>query len=185
MSEETLIRNSSPTLAGIKTASLFSCDYEDRKTLMEEIRAYNAMLVKKGIVIIPLKIEAGRALVYVYRPKLLEVTLENELSRRILTHFGYKDIKSESAAKQIFHLIKRLEGSEFPHETGIFLGYPPEDVIGFIENKAKNFKFSGLWKVYGDVDEAIKMMDSYKKCTRTYMRLINSGYHIDNLAVSR
>ena len=25
---------------------------------------------------------------------------------------------------------------EFPHDIGLFLGYPPEDVLGFITNKA-------------------------------------------------
>ena len=35
-------------------------------------------------------------------------------------------------------LIKRLnEDAEFPHEIGLFPGYPPEDVRGFIENRAE------------------------------------------------
>ena len=37
---------------------------------------------------------------------------------------------------------------EFPHEIGVFLGYPLADVIGFIENRGKNFTACGYWKVY-------------------------------------
>lgn len=184
MSEETLIRNSSPTLAGIKAASLFSCEFSDRSQLMNEIRFYNSILVSKGIIILPLKFQNNRALVYVYRPKLLEKTFENELSCQLLRKYGYKNLTSNSHGKQISRLIQRLRDNEFPHEAGIFLGYPPEDVIGFIENNAHNFKFSGLWKVYGNVEEAIKTMNSYNKCTQTYMKLINRGYHIDTLTVS-
>ena len=48
-------------------------------------------------------------------------------------------------------LIRRLQDeAEFPHEIGLFLSYPPEDVQGFIDHHARDFKLSGLWKVYGD-----------------------------------
>lgn len=43
---------------------------------------------------------------------------------------------------------------DFPHEIGLFLGYPAEDVKGFIENKAACSKCSGCWKVYGDEQAA-------------------------------
>ena len=38
MSEEILIRQGAPTLAGIKAGSLFPCPCEDRKALMTDIR---------------------------------------------------------------------------------------------------------------------------------------------------
>lgn len=47
-------------------------------------------------------------------------------------------------------LAQRMEAvGDFPHEVGFFLGYPAEDVVGFIRNKGQNFKFCGRWKVYG------------------------------------
>ena len=39
------------------------------------------------------------------------------------------------------------ESGEFPHEVGLFLSYPPEDVKGFIDHRANNFKCAGLWTV--------------------------------------
>ena len=48
-------------------------------------------------------------------------------------------------------LIERLQNREdFPHEIGLFLSYPPEDVQGFIDNRAHNYKRICAWKVYGD-----------------------------------
>lgn len=38
MSEELIIRQCAPTLAGIKTGSLFPCPYTDRKEIQNEIR---------------------------------------------------------------------------------------------------------------------------------------------------
>ena len=49
---------------------------------------------------------------------------------------------------------------------GLFLGYPPEDVRGFIENRAAGCKLIGCWKVYGDVDAAKEKFASFERCTR-------------------
>ena len=46
--------------------------------------------------------------------------------------------------------------SDFPHEVGLFLGYPPRDVEGFIREKARRAKCTGAWKVYGDEEAARK-----------------------------
>ena len=49
---------------------------------------------------------------------------------------------------------RRLAGDDFPHEVGLFLGYPPGDVEGFRLNHGRNFKLCGLWKVYCDMEQA-------------------------------
>ena len=82
-------------------------------------------------------------------------------------------------------LVRRLRGSaEFPHEIGLFLSYPPEDVRGFIENRAQNFKRAGLWKVYGDVEQAQRLFARYRKCTDIYCELWRAGSGIGQLAVA-
>ena len=73
---------------------------------------------------------------------------------------------------------------EFPHEIGVFLGYPLEDVTGFINNTGKNFRYSGIWKVYGDEKEAEKRFYKYKKCTEIYTRLWNNGRSLWQLTVA-
>ena len=82
-------------------------------------------------------------------------------------------------------LIRRFrESGEFPHEVGLFLSYPPEDVKGFIEHRACDFKCAGLWKVYGDVEKARRMFDQFKKCTEIYCALWRSGSDIGQLTVA-
>ena len=85
----------------------------------------------------------------------------------------------------ITELIKRLEDNgEFPHEIGLFLGYPPEDVEGFIKNGAAGAKCVGTWKVYGDVETAQRRFAQYKKCTRLYRAAFKKNQSFDRLIVS-
>ena len=67
-------------------------------------------------------------------------------------------------------------------EIGLFLGYPPEDVEGFIEN-SHECKMSGFWKVYGDVHSAELLFNKYKKCTKVYCEQWKNGKTIERLTV--
>ena len=49
MPEEVFVRHCSPTLAGIKTANLFSCRFADEKEMRDSVRRLNGVLVKKEI----------------------------------------------------------------------------------------------------------------------------------------
>ena len=152
MSEEILVRQGAPTLAGIKTGSLFPCPCEDKEALFADIRRLNRLLVPKGLCLLPIRFLKGQVLLYLYRPSELRRDLENEQAAEILHHAGYN---SGHCGRCIANLIRRFrEGGEFPHEVGLFLSYPPEDVKGFIDHRACNFKCAGLWKVYGDERQA-------------------------------
>ena len=60
MSEELLVRNCAPTLAGLKTASLFNCPYESREELLSSLRQLNRRLGPKGVRAIPLRFSEKR-----------------------------------------------------------------------------------------------------------------------------
>lgn len=181
MCEQMIIEQCSPTLAGIKTANLFPCKFDDKQILFDEIRSFNQKLVVRGIRIIPVCVEKNRALIYLYRPSKLKKDLSSETAKSLLKDYGYT---SENAERCVTALVKRFQGTgEFPHEIGLFLGYPPEDVKGFIENKADGFKCVGCWKVYGDAYSAKRCFESYKKCTRIYKEQYIKGKSIERLTV--
>lgn len=182
MSEEMLVRHCSPTLAGMKTGNIFSCCFGSEAEMKESIRCMNRRLVKKGLRILPLRFQEGRALIYVFRPSHLAQDLQNDTAYKILTELGY-NVKMSNEC--VLHLMRRLgEGEEFPHEIGLFLGYPPEDVCGFIENKAECCKLVGCWKVYGDVEAAKKTFAKYKKCTDVYCEHLAKGRSIERLTIA-
>ena len=182
MSEEYVVRQCAPTLAGIKTGSLFPCPYQSRQALMGEIRALNRRLSPKGLILLPVRYLDGKVLLYLYRPDNLRQDLKNRLAAQVLEQAGYSCSKSEQC---VVRLIRRLkENEDFPHEIGLFLSYPPEDVKGFIDNRACNFKCSGLWKVYGDEARAQAMFARFRKCTEIYCKLWQEGSSIEQLAVA-
>ena len=83
------------------------------------------------------------------------------------------------------HLKTRMIQNEgFPHEIGVFLDYPLKDVEGFIENKGKNFKISGMWKVYANENETEKLFARYRKCREIYIRLWKQGKSVMQLTVA-
>lgn len=183
MSEEHLIQHCAPTLAGIKSGSLFTCPCFSREKFINQIRNLNKRLVPKGIRIVPMRYYNGKALIYVYRPSMLSRDLSSKDASRLLNHSGYSSGSCESCIAQ---LIRRLQQEgRFPHEIGLFLGYPAEDVQGFIENNACNCKCVGAWKVYGDEEFARKRFDQYKKCSQIYRNCWNSGCTLEQLAVTR
>ena len=182
MSEEILIRQGAPTLAGIKTGSLFPCPCEDREALLADIRQLNRRLSPTGLCLLPIRFLAGQALLYLYRPAVLRQDLRDAQASALLRQAGYSD---ESCARCVARLACRFrECKEFPHEVGLFLSYPPEDVKGFIDHRANNFKCAGLWKVYGDEKKARSLFAKYKKCTEIYCALWQSGSKLEQLAVA-
>ena len=182
MSDEMIVRQCAPTLAGIKTGSLFPCPYESRTQLMDEIRAMNHMLVPKGLCMLPVRCEGGSALLYVYRPGRLQQDLQNDLAQRLLQKAGYSRGGCALCVSQLVQRLRRQE--DFPHEVGLFLSYPPEDVKGFIDHRANDFKCAGLWKVYGDEEKARSLFEKYRKCTEIYCTLWQSGLKLEQLAVA-
>ena len=163
MSEEMVVRQAAPTLAGIKTGSLFPCPCAEKDVLLGEIRAFNRHYLSRGLCLLPLRFTEGKALLYLYRPAALRRDLRGQTAEALLADAGYP---CGSCGGCVAALVRRMRSSaEFPHEVGLFLGYPPEDVRGFIENRASGFKLIGCWKVYGDVDAARKKFESFESCT--------------------
>ncbi len=182
MSEEMFVRHCAPTLAGLKTANLFSCGFENINQMTESVRKINRKLSGKGLRFVPLKYSGGNALLYLYRPERLKTDLCRNAARALLCECGYSP---ESPGRCISSLRKRLsESDNFPHEIGLFLGYPPEDVRGFMELGARKCKCSGCWKVYGDENAARITFEKHKKCKAVYCRRHADGIPVERLAVS-
>ncbi|MBR6029511.1 MAG: DUF3793 family protein [Clostridia bacterium] len=180
MSEETVIRCCAPTLAAIKTGSLFNCAFESRADMTESLRAVNRCLAGKGARMLPLRWREGKALLLLYRPKMLESDLSAPLASEILRLCGYPE---GNAAERLTYLMRRVrEDNAFPHEIGLFLGYPPADVRGFMEGRP--CRCTGLWKVFeSDEAEAQKYFARCKNCTRAYLRRSEEGWSLSRLTL--
>lgn len=131
---------------------------------------------------IPLRTTKNKMLLYIYRPQKLKDDLSVSGAARLLQKYGYS---VECTGKCVVQLGKRLcEQKDFPHEIGLFLGYPLEDVQGFIEHHAEGYKCVGCWKVYGDEEHARREFRRYQKCTDAYCYLWRQGESLEDLTVS-
>lgn len=161
---------------------MFVCSYSNINEMRSAVRYWNRLLTKKGLRILPLQFHNNRAMIYIYRPAQLSRDLQDKSACRLLRERGYG---MKTPERCIVQLMRRIsECKEFPHEIGLFLGYPPEDVCGFIEGKKQNCKFSGCWKVYGDAEKAQKIFAKYKKCTNAYYKQYTKGKSVERLTVA-
>ena len=181
MSNEILVRCCAPTMACLKTGNMFTCAFDSREQMTEELRRLNLRLNDKGLRILPLRWHGGRSLLYLYRPKLLERDLRDPLARKLLSECGYT---CENTGTCLSRLISRFRsGEDFPHEVGLFLGYPPADVDGFMHRK-ESYKLCGLWKVYDDVEGAVRQFARCRRCTEVYLNCLSRGFPLEKLAVA-
>lgn len=181
MSDVTVIRCCAPTLARIKTGSLFNCAFDSRREMIAAMTRLNRELSRKGVRAIPLRWRNGKCLIYVYRPQMLSEDLSDEKAVRLLRECGYTSLSPAACVTELFHRLRREE--DFPHEIGLFLGYPPEDVDGFIHRRDA-FKCVGLWKVYGDESSAKQTFARCRRCTEAYLRQHERGYSLQRLCVA-
>lgn len=184
MSDELLVRYASPTLAALKVGSLISYRSSDTKAVQDQIEVWNKLLNVRGVVVKLLSSKDDLHLMYVHRPQLLDEKLKEQEVQTVLCPLGYP---IGSCPHLLGHLQARLGNLDepFPHEIGLFLGYPTEDVKAFIQNQGCKGLCDGCWKVYSDVDKAKRIFAHYKKCTKLYLELHHKGRSLEQLTVRR
>lgn len=180
--ERYLVEHCSPTLASLKTGNLFSYEYSTLEELEQYVNDWNHSMNEKGISVCILKIRKRTALIYVYRRSFLERDMRRPEVQVLMKAWGYERTEPEYAIR---HLQERLsEYADFPHEIGLFLGYPVEDVIGFVKNAGRNFLCCGCWKVYCNECEAMQTFRKFKACTAEYIRQWTQGKSVLQLTVA-
>ena len=186
--ETVMIEQCAPVLAGLKPAGLFRYETRDCPDLARRVRSWNEQLNSKGLSVRVMKgcVRTHRFLIYVYREAQLSAVLADKAVQEFLKQEGYQlPAEQEQTGTLLNQLSRRLCcQAEFPHEIGIFLGYPLPDVVGFIKYRGKNFTCCGCWKSYSEPVAAQRHFDQLSKCTAVYLRLFHSGTPITRLAVA-
>lgn len=179
--ENYIIGQCAPTLAGLKTGTLFCVDSSESGELLFQVGAWDRELGSKGVSITLLRLRGRRALLYLYRRAQLECDLSEPGTAEFLRGLGYTCTEPEYA---LVRLKERFSaGEEFPHEIGVFLGYPLCDVLGYIRNKGRNSRLTGFWQVYGGADSAARLFERYRKCRDAYAQLWSKGKTVQQLTV--
>lgn len=172
MLEKLIAYHCGPALAGIKPANIASCLKSRIPDVHSQIKKLNLQLNPKGIFIDTMCECEKRVLVMVYRKKVLGKHLEASEMREFLSQYGYPE---NASTEEYIRLLKiRLTENEFPHEIGVFLGYPLHDIYGFI-NHSDTCLLTGDWKVYNDAEGAQKIFLRYKSCRNAIVKRMARG----------
>lgn len=180
--EKAIVINCAPTLAGHKCGSLFSHRAAHGKLTKESVGEADCLLSAKGVRVRLLRSCAEGSLVYVYRPAMLKARLSRPEVRAFLKRYAYHSAEMDAC---LAHLTRRIHcGADFPHEIGVFLDYPLEDVIGFITHRGCGYSCAGCWKAYGDAEAAQRRFELYQKCRRIYTDCYRRGFDVARLTVA-
>lgn len=164
-----------PTLLGVKCANLISFDVCEG-TIAEYLHEFADKLSENGLTAIQLCQCRKRTLVYIYNDKMLNAWLSMPQVRQFLSEYGYTC--GMSIEQKLRRLSCRISCESFPHEIGAFLGYPIEDVRGFIGNQGKNCLLCGYWKVYENAEKARQTFKIYDRCRDILFDRLKRGLDI-------
>ena len=168
-----------PVLKGIKISNIMTAERGTWKRLVRSLKGSNILCVL-------LSAQGGREVLLLYRYEKLREHLMKEQVRKFLESQGYDDIRVPAVItrlrKQYAEYVRNRQG--FPHELGVILEYPVEDVKGFIENRGKNCLLEKYWKVYHDREQALVTFALYDQARETAMGEVIAGYPLNQIAVS-
>lgn len=165
-----LVFQCAPVIAGIKVSNLLTINKKNKEQL-------NQHIFETGISLLCLHENNDKLFYLMYRQDVLEKHLTNIEVINFLSKYGYNDNFNDMLCRLKGNFVKfYLRDNIFPHEIGMFLGYPIEDVKAFIENKGKGCIFTGYWKVYNNPEQAQRIFELYNKVRSDATIAILNGY---------
>lgn len=146
------------TIEGVKPAEILTIGKKEHDELYAKYFCGNKVTIMRTI-----RWRNARRQVFVYHRRCLCNVLEKKSVQWFLISLGYP--RNYSIDDCVGHLIVRLHKKEFPHEIGVFLGYPLKDVFGYVGlNSLPHTKTKG-WCMYGDTSNSEKLHEKYR-CAR-------------------
>ncbi|EJP6472642.1 DUF3793 family protein [Clostridium botulinum] len=156
-----------PTLDGVKPSTIVTLSSSGKNLDLLWCRYKEEFLSLYKISYIELKKTDKCTTILFYHKKALNNVLYNKYNLEFLQEIGYKDFSSEKSF--LFKLKSRFKDT-CPHEIGIFLGIPIEEVKSFMEDPKRECIYCGYWKVYNNIQKAKEQFTTYDR-SRTNMIL--------------
>lgn len=165
-----LIAHCAPVIANLKVSNLLEINKNQLGKLLKYLKG-------RSIHCYILFEENDRLIILLYREKKIKGLLKNSTYREIFINAGYPNTEVSSV---LFNLKERYKdfkngNADFPHEMGLLLGYPLEDVKGFVIHKGKNCLCNGYWKVYENASEKKRIFEAYSNAQNELCKMLCQG----------
>lgn len=171
---ETIASQCAPVLMDVKPSNLLILTKEEEEKFLQ-------MEALSGISSLCLYAGEKKSTWFLYRKDWMEAELLWPHTQEFLKSYGYMASDSTTAVEDMLQRFRSRftdykEGRiDFPHELGVFLGYPLHDVKGFIEHQGRNYLCSGYWKVYRNETKAKKTFQLYQTVKDMVLQMIDAG----------
>lgn len=168
-----LIYNISPVLEGIKPASIITFSRSGRN-LKRLWKLYGKSLIKNNeIKYLELYEGCSSISIMFYNCKLLERLMGQGEIRDFYKELGYR---FQADVEFLLAQMKFKYQKECPHEIGVLLGIPLEDVKSFMDERNQECLAAGYWKVYNNLEEALNIFKTYDQIReRAIYDIIQNG----------
>lgn len=190
-----LVRQAGLVVAGHKPAALFSFSARDAgadartagrvpAAVGRLLSVYAPQLADCGVRLAWLARRDRGAMVLAWRPDAVRGLVSDE---KVCEFLATRGLCTQTPERLMAGIVSRLRSyyarrAEFPHEIGLVLGYPLEDVQGFMADGGRGAHACGYWKVYGDVTAARLRFDELAHHERRLNRLYSEGVPVRELA---
>lgn len=189
-----LVRSAASVIARERPAALylFRPDEHDDAVISDQgvselLHVYRRELGRFDVVVDAVGRQNGRIALLVWRRRLVSDVLEDARVRRFLASLGYRHLDTESLMHQLkgrlgSYYEAREQGAQhasFPHEVGLVLGYPLDDVVGFMEGGCETCH--GRWRCYGDAHAARRRFAHLARVEQTCLERYRAGCQLREL----
>ncbi len=143
-----------PTIDGVKPAEILTICENQFNSIYNKYFKEN-----KSIDMITIKQRGEKRQVIVYHRECLKAILKQKGVQFLLKSKGYPI--DSTVECNVGYLVRRIKNEPFPHEIGVFLGYPLKDVFGYMRlNTLPHTKTMG-WCMYGNTRESERIYAKY------------------------
>lgn len=165
-----------PLIASLKMSNLLIIEGGS----LGEVRR---ILKDTGISCFVLSATEQRLMTILYNEGKLEKYLSDSDVKAFLRKCGYQEVSLNGILPAFWLRYQEYVSGkeEFPHEMGVFLGYPIEDVEGFMKNRGENFLYTGYWKVYANLSVKIQLFRKFEIARETLVQLVSNGVRITDI----
>ncbi len=159
-----------PLIVGLKPSNIFNISSEDYFVMLRILRNSKIswhVLGKK----------CDKMMIFLYHRESLDKYLKEKEVRKILREEGYICDNLDCIIKEFENRYRRYlqKNVEFPHEMGLLLGYPAEDVLGFIKYKGDKSIYTGYWKVYKNKEKKMEIFRNFENAKERLIQLLSYG----------
>ncbi|MBU5483974.1 DUF3793 family protein [Clostridium sp. MSJ-11] len=161
-----------PTLVDHKPSTIITLNQDGRNCYMLWDLYKEEFKKRYGIECYEMRRKENGITILFYQTQALKDVIYERENMQFLKGFGYEE---KMSIEECLGILKGRFESICPHEIGIFLGIPLEDVITFIECPNKECLLCGYWKAYSNIEDCRIKFFSYDRAKKNVIQAVLKG----------